>query len=227
MAQIEEEDKKKILYTFWRTVPLIKRINNEKYLVVKQPTRSAIIEMLRTGIKDEKSENNLRFALNAHEIQQHLNEQGIKTSLQNVYFHLNNLLDGGLIKEIAIIKEGRFNRRYYGRTAKLFLDVFFKEANNIDIKIDENKTKILNLIKASNSNREPKNAEEIVESFLKERYALYAEIDDKLDKWFKNNAESLIDFNIDVLQTYHFLQNFVLTGKDTTTLQDLTSLLKI
>lgn len=224
MIQTEENDKKKELYNFWRSIPLIKRMSKEEFEAIRQETRNAIIELLRTGIKDEKSENNQRYALNAQEIQEYLNAKGIKTSLQNCYFHLNILINGGFIKEIAILKEGRFNKRYYGRTAKLFLDMGF--ANNIEDKIEEGKEIFLNLIKIANS-KEPENAKEVVGLFLNEKWEFFVKIEDRLDKWFKDNAEALIDSNIDVKDTYELLLNLVLMGKDTPINNNLTSLLKI
>ena len=110
MSQIEEQVKKKVLYSFWRNIPLIKRISKDEFEVVNQETRGAIVEILRTGIKDEQSENSQRYALNAHEIQEYLNTKDLKSSLQNIYFHLNILIEGGIIKEVAILKEGRFKK---------------------------------------------------------------------------------------------------------------------
>ena len=144
-----QEPSENRIYSFWQTIPLVKKMDDEKFNHLKQGTRQKIVEILRTGIDDNSSNHKKRYALTANEIQLLLTNDGLKTSLQNTYFHLNILLEEGFITEIAILKDGRFNKRYYGRTAKLFLFTSFSDEFNQNSV--EAKKKFLELIDMVNS----------------------------------------------------------------------------
>ena len=218
-----DAEKKKI-YSFWKDIPLIMNMEPEKFECLKQETRNQIIEILRTGIEDKNSEYSRRYALNAQEIRELL-QKNLKTSLQNIYFHLNILLEEGFISEIEILKEGRFNKRYYGRTAKLFL--FNKFADITQDKVDEGKKALIDIIKAISINKLPNNTENIIELFLKERWDGFIQNEIRLNKWFEKNAQSLIDSNIDVKNTYELFLALIINRSNTKYSKEMESLLKI
>ena len=212
------------IYTFWQIIPLVKKMNDEKFTQLKQETRQKIIEILRTGIEDTSSENNKRYALTANEIQSKLTTDGSKTSLQNTYFHLKVLLDEGFITEIAILKDGRFNKRYYGRTAKLFL---FTGIEKIDRKAGESKKKFIELIRMVNTEAEQHSLEKIIDEFIHEKTQFFLDIENKILTWFERNADIFIKKNLDVKETYEIVFDFILNGDQTPLNKKMLSLLKI
>ena len=207
MSITTQELGKNEIYTFWRSLPLIKKVPEDKFEQVQQETRSKIIEILRTGIDDTYSEFTRRYALNAQEIQDILTKEGIKTSLQNIYFHINILLEEGFIQEIAILKEGRFNKRYYGRTAKLFLFVDFHL--NKQEKYDEAKNKLISLINIVNGKTQEDEVHPIIEKYLNEQVVIINNYDEIVNSWFEKNAEKFIEYNIDVKETYQMILEIV------------------
>lgn len=219
------ETKQLEIYAFWRSIPLIKKVSYEKFEQVKQETRNKIIEILRTGIEDKYGEFTRRYALNAQEIQDILIKKGIKTSVQNTYFHINILLEEGLIQEIAIIKEGRFNKRYYGRTAKLFL--FTGYYLDTQERFDKAKMKFLTLIEILTDGNRDKELEKNVESYLNERIKIFNESEDKLYSWFEQNADKIIEYNIDVKDTYEMLVELVSKSGHSSLDKKMMELLKI
>lgn len=219
------EKKKEKIYSFWKAIPLIKNMEAEKGNSIQQETRSQILEILRTGIEDKHGEYSRRYALNVQEIRELLIQKNLKTSLQNIYFHLNILLEQGLITEIEILKEGRFNKRYYGRTAKLFL--FGKSSDIPQERIEEIKNTFTNVIKAINADNITKKMDGTVELFLNERMDEFIKSEILLNEWFEKHAQSFIEYNIDVKLTYGLIRDLILNRDSTDHSKEMEHLLKI
>ena len=213
------------LYSFWKSIPLIKRMEPEKFDHVKQVTRSKIIEILRKGIEDANSDVKKRYALNAQEIQEILTKEGLKTSLQNTYFHINILLEEGFIQEITILKEGRFNKRYYGRTAKLFL--FTSYSNNIQEKMEEGIKQFSELINVINDEKSENHVENMIEEFLNNQLNYYYELETLINAWFEKNAEKFIEHDLDVKETYQMIFELVYNGNQSDLNKKMIKMLKL
>ena len=99
----------------------------------------------------------------------------------------------------------------------------------VDIESTKDKEKkfLLELIKVSNSNTEPENTVKVVDLTVEEKWNYVLDIEERIYQWFENNAEILIESNIDIKKTYDFLINFAIKGNATDSHKNLISLLKI
>ncbi|NHJ38967.1 MAG: helix-turn-helix transcriptional regulator [Asgard group archaeon] len=162
-TQTYDPKKRKILYTFWDTLPEKKIIVDYEEDFFKHFARKFIFNLLGKGIMEKLPNGDIvtRKALNAQEIFQELNDmldfkfkikeerEKFDLSLHSLYFHLQKLEEVGFIKTIAILKEGRHNVTYYARTAKVIL---FKDEFIEDEKLRDAFTSTLKVIALHNPN---------------------------------------------------------------------------
>ena len=143
---------RQILYDFWDNLPEWTILKDEESYR-SHFARKIVYMILNKGFEEKvDGEIVIRRALSVQEIHHKMQElieekkdvmieQGIKNldvSLHNLYFHLRALEEIGLIRTVAILKEGRHNVTYYGPAARVML---FKE----DYEEDEN---VKNVFKA-------------------------------------------------------------------------------
>ncbi|MFW9854879.1 MAG: hypothetical protein ACFFFG_07445 [Candidatus Thorarchaeota archaeon] len=134
----EESLDKAIFDDHWESLPPAKSFDIRNY--EDHPLRSTILRILYDGLSNQVPSEikRKRHVLNASEILEELNKRieagrivdskkGKETtlikpvSITNLYFHLNKLIDLGLIKVIAELLEGSHKRnktKYYGRVAR-------------------------------------------------------------------------------------------------------------
>ncbi len=129
---------RQILYDFWDRLPQIKLVKDAEKIYYAHAVRILIIKSLGEGLKDEfkedKSVSAIRRALNAQEIYQRVQDykkekrqidgvdwKGFEVSLNNLYFHIQKMEEALLIQTVAILREGRHNVSYYGRTAQVLV----------------------------------------------------------------------------------------------------------
>ncbi len=123
-------------FDFWKKVPVIMEFDYNKFnSIVEGEPRSLILDILVEGIEEKHpitGKIRIRRALSATEIYDRLNgneKKGIDGKLSddqqikrnNLYFHLDKLLDNGIIKEITRIETGRRSTTYFGRAAKIII----------------------------------------------------------------------------------------------------------
>jgi DNA-binding transcriptional ArsR family regulator len=141
---IEKSSKKfdprnrQILYDFWDSLPRIKFVKDAEKVYYAHTARQAILKALGEGIKEvtetSAEKTVIRRALSAQEIFQRIelykkerreiqriNWDEFDISLHNLYFHIQKLEDANLIQTVAILREGRHNVSYYGRTAQVLI----------------------------------------------------------------------------------------------------------
>jgi hypothetical protein len=123
-ATIEE---KKSLYTYWHELPLVKTMDSlDLSKVEESEVSSFIIKYIRDGITDKfgkKHNLSRRHAFTAKELHAAYTKKRTsqKFSQSNFHFHIKNLVEGGYLKEVAKILEGRHYSTYYGRTSISFI----------------------------------------------------------------------------------------------------------
>ena len=124
------DEVRKTLYTYWHELDYFSKKASTYIGHVRQSeVKWFIIKFIRDGIEDEfGKENNLsrRHAFSAKELYEvYINSSaGEKCSLSNFHFHIKDLVEHGLLREIAKILEGRHYTTYYGRTSIAFLDQY-------------------------------------------------------------------------------------------------------
>ena len=124
------DEVRKTLYTYWHDLDYFTEKESTYIGRVRQSeVKWFIIKFIRDGIEDEfGKENNLsrRHAFSAKELYEaYINSSvGEKCSLSNFHFHIKDLVEHGLLREVAKILEGRHYVTYYGRTSIAFLDQY-------------------------------------------------------------------------------------------------------
>ncbi len=186
----------------WNKISAIKEIyDSSSFKLISQGIRSDIVDLFREGIKEYNpiSEQALtRHVFSAKEILEHMEktlEAGL--TLQNIYFHLSKLEKAGFIIRIAYIKEGRNITKYYGRTARLFVQVgssneFFKE---------DKMKKIQTLIKKIN----PDITTDTQINVTKELKKSTDESRQRIKHWIEVNEKILLELNYDFRDIYEIL----------------------
>ena len=126
---------RQILYDFWDNLPEWTILKDEESYR-SHFARKFVYMILSKGFEEEvDGETFVRRALSVQEIHQKLLElielkkdaliehgvKNLEVSLHNLYFHLRALEEIGLIKTVAILKEGRHNVTYYGPAARVML----------------------------------------------------------------------------------------------------------
>ena len=129
---------RQILYDFWDKLPQIKLVKDAEKIYYAHTVRILILKSLGEGLKDEPEiegkKIKIRRALNAQEIYQRVQDykkekrqidgvdwKGFEVSLNNLYFHLQKMEEADLIHTVTILREGRHNVSYYGRTAQVLV----------------------------------------------------------------------------------------------------------
>jgi len=121
------EEKKKSLYTYWHELPFFKTMDSlDLSKVEESEVSSFIIKYIRDGMEDKFGKrNNLsrRHAFTAKELHAAYTKKrrSQKFSQSNFHFHIKSLVEGGYLKEVVKILEGRHYSAYYGRTAISFI----------------------------------------------------------------------------------------------------------
>ncbi|MFW9926850.1 MAG: hypothetical protein ACFFDM_08795 [Candidatus Thorarchaeota archaeon] len=121
---------RKTLYTYWHDLDYFTKMESTYIGHVRQSEiKWFIIKFIRDGIEDEfGKKNNLsrRHAFSAKELYEAYlkSSAGERCSLSNFHFHIKDLVDHGLLREVAKILEGRHYVTYYGRTSIAFLDQY-------------------------------------------------------------------------------------------------------
>ena len=124
------DEVRKTLYTYWHELDYFSKKESTYIGQVRQSeVKWFIIKFIRDGIEDEfGKENNLsrRHAFSAKELHEaYINSSaGEKCSLSNFHFHIKDLVEHGLLREVAKILEGRHYVTYYGRTSIAFHDQY-------------------------------------------------------------------------------------------------------
>lgn len=205
--QLQEEAKERV-FQFWNKIPMISFQDLDKLKIINQEIRSEILDLLRVGIEEsriiENKEIKHRHALNAKEIMEYVSErmnQSLK--LSNIYFHLQQLEENGFIMEVASVREGKHNVRYYGRIAKVF--VFIEHYDDPDKQKKEVKyvhSQISRLLKEIN----PKYNQKKLKILLNDIFRYQKVRFETMVEWFEKQSETLEKANINVLKLYSFLE---------------------
>ncbi len=129
---------RQVLYDFWNKLPPIKLVKDAEKIYYAHTVRILILKSLGEGLSEASerpdSQKIIRRALSAQEIYQrvqHYKEikrqidgvdwKDFEVSLNNLYFHIQKMEEANLIQTIAILREGRHNVSYYGRTAQVLV----------------------------------------------------------------------------------------------------------
>lgn len=202
-------------FNFWKDVQIIIEIEEDTFNnVVDQEFRGAILEILRKGILD-KQKLSTRHAMSAQEMLPKIQEKlESEVKLTNVYFHLEKLEKAGLIREITKKLEGRHYVKYFGRTSKLIICGKSEDTESQKVRFLNPVYKIGEALKV-NINKQRLN--EIAEAIQYRRDELY-----HFEKeWIEKNHETLSNLDIDVLDLFVFLKEYLRTSDPV--MQNLTS----
>ncbi len=196
----EHIDARKILYDFWKELPLVKIFDVPSEIMESHQVRPAIMRILREGVPDDEESGRLRHALNNKEIVNTLLERnGIRMTQQNLYFHLNKLEEIGYIKVVAKIREGRHNVAYYGRTSRIILRRDPEESLE---KYERWFHEMGKLAKA----REPKFNVDQLEGLAEEYLGIMRRRDRAQGEWMASNEELIYERGIDIYTIFKFLK---------------------
>ena len=191
------------IYTFQEKLPKFKVITAPKDFN-ESPVRPAIMKILSEGILDtDVPKDNKRFALTAKEIKQKLdnneNTKVKKTSYTNLYFHLNKMVEAGVIQPIAQVIERSHRITYYGRSAHVVL----LSSPETEIKqITKVFTELFTLLKIINTEFPEIQVEELAENYVQQnhqRLTNYAQ-------WIAQNIEIINENSLDVSKIFKALK---------------------
>lgn len=208
--------KRDILYNFWESLPPLKVITQPEDEIYAHPARKHVIQILRTGILEQEKNLLRRRALNAREIlkqvklkQEDIQEEVDKedksseepktTSLQSLYFHLQKLEEAGLIQTVTILREGRHNTAYYGRTARIFLHTDPKKNEQ---KIAGAFSAMTQLVTTMNPNFD----REKMEALLEKLFLFESQRRERISTWLTTHETTIIDNNIDLTNLFKFME---------------------
>ncbi|MFB0557784.1 MAG: hypothetical protein ACETVY_01585 [Candidatus Bathyarchaeia archaeon] len=196
----DEKDGRRVLFEYWRDLPLVQIHDVPSEIMESHRVRPAIMKILRAGITDEKESRRLRHALNTKEIiRTLLDREGIKMSQHNLYFHLNKLEEIGYIKVGARILEGRHNVAYYGRTARTILRRDTEESLE---KYERWFQEMGRLAKAKRPEFELDQLEGLAEDYL----GIMRRRDRAMGEWMASNEEMIYEGGIDIYSIFKFIQ---------------------
>ncbi len=128
--KVTQDEVRKTLYTYWHDLDYFTKKESTYIGHVRQSeVKWFIIKFIRDGIEDEfGKESNLsrRHAFSAKELHEAYikSSAGERCSLSNFHFHIKDLVEHGLLWEVARILKGRHYITYYGRTSIAFLDQY-------------------------------------------------------------------------------------------------------
>ena len=196
MSQIISKNVQANLRQYWNDLPLIKKIDKTIFNFLRNDNRSKIVSVLSRGVKDldESGKEFIRHAMTVQEIQSQIKEiHNCDITETNTHFHIQKLIDKGFVKEILEIKTGRRPKKYFGRTAKIFLDSGESETYNIEE--DEFTKRLLDLITRINPALEKDAIQKKFEEYKeKKSKLLMVKIDDWMEKYNTQILDSEIEF---------------------------------
>ena len=198
---MDEIDLHNLLRQEWEKTPLTKKVSGEDFRILSQENRYLILRALNDGIKE--SENDFQYKrhmLTAQEILDYIQKNHNEDfKLTNVYFHLQKLQEKGMIKEVDQKGEtGKRPKTFYGRTAKIFLNV-----NDMGEDLeDEFYTKLFTIIKKI---RPDLDENEIKKPFQRLNEMKWGNELKILDEWFACNKEIIDRVDIDNTKLYMYL----------------------
>ncbi|MFX0123080.1 MAG: hypothetical protein ACFFAE_05540 [Candidatus Hodarchaeota archaeon] len=206
-----ESKSRRLLFDFWRDVPTIRFMDESFFTIMNQEVRSEILDILREGILDDsvsfKGKTRRRYALNAQELQKHIEERlQREITLSNVYFHIQKLKEIDCVQELVSIREGKYNVAYFSRTAKLF-------CSSIQDKMRENLNSLRKLFIRLLPSINPTIKKETIMNIFDEIYQYRLERKQLRINWLEKHAELLTDLEFDILIIDKFLME--LDGSDT------------
>jgi DNA-binding transcriptional ArsR family regulator len=213
---------RRILQYFWEKLPELKIVKDSDRVYYSHSARQLIMKVLGMGIEELEEEDTkkstIRRALNTQEIFQAIKElkkrkpqefdiKDFDISLHNLYFHIQKLEEAGLIKPVAILREGRHNVTYYGRTARvMFFNIAYEEYE-----------KVKNAFTAMEK-LAPKINSKIKKEDIKNHYNNYNKIGKTLSKkMFEKLAEYEQGFNttdVDPIDILNFLELIYSVNKE-------------
>ena len=210
------DHKRDILYSFWESLPPLKVITQPEEEIYAHPARRYIIRSLRRGIVKEEDKSKRRRALNAKEMLQLLQQTQSDTSknaakkeeekdavkaisLQSLYFHLQKLEDAGLVQTVTILREGRHNTAYYGRTARIYLHTDPKKNES---KITGAFQAISEFAMIYSSNFEKAKMKVLLEKLL----SLEGQRRERISTWLTQHEAMIIYHDIDLTGLFKFME---------------------
>jgi len=193
------------LFNYWVEIPsfIFKQIPKEKYF--SHPVRREIIKLLKEGIKENSPDGKLttRHVLNVREISEKLKRINGKTIGKTaLYFHLDILMDLGLIKEVVTLHEGPHGRnltKYYGRVARnLILSNVEEEHGDIKKQFIEFKklAKHIGMKLPDDFNRKADQYNNLKQDYY-----------EKLGKWLIGYEEIIVKEKLDLNLLFDFLKH--------------------
>lgn len=208
MSTQELKDETKILQEYWNELPLIKKVNNKTdFAFLENENRFKIINVLSHGINDfnyAQSKNYIRHAFTIKEIKSQIKiHHNYSITEANIHFHIQKLAEKGFVKEVLEIETGRRPKKYYGRTAKIFLSS--DESSETDVNYaekDEFTKKLIELIVRINPSTSRK---EILDKF-NFAYKSKAKIDnEKIGKWMDQYTKDIVDSEIEFKELFLYI----------------------
>ncbi|MHA2504679.1 MAG: hypothetical protein ACXAE3_17640 [Candidatus Kariarchaeaceae archaeon] len=199
-----------------------------------QTTRDIIIKILSKGMEDihpKTLEPLRRYALSGAEILEKVNEyiaspectcESLESvTKSNLFFHLRKLEEGGFVTEAGVIKSGRRNTTYYGKSHKVF------------ITMESGSHKVFGLLKDPLFKQflmdiNPEITAEQIDTILSELDILNAGVSDYFMQWLQENSGPLQTYMFsfpDLFTIFGFIQRF--RPETTTALQSLSDMLHI
>ncbi|OLS16382.1 MAG: hypothetical protein HeimC3_54980 [Candidatus Heimdallarchaeota archaeon LC_3] len=234
LQEITEENKKEELFKFWVKLPVFKVIPYpEGWISIDQEVRKKILSILAEGIEEEwpsiSGTKRRRRALSAKEIRENLTKnlghtkenkkEDEEYTLQNVYFHLQKLVEGEYIKEVASLSTGRRPIMYYGRTAKILIPSQQPETKKKDSPFFNNLVQVIKYIHPELT------LEEIEETF--NQLDKTSNIDQEIvKKWIEEKNNILQKVDVDYKELYLYLFKIRMMNSNTVSLyQKITEML--
>ncbi len=196
-------DDRQKLFDHWKNIPSYEFITVPENKYFSHPVRRNIVRLLRKGLEDESPDENfsVRHALNVSEINQELMKlNGPALSKTTLYFHLDILIELGLIFIVATLHEGPYGRnktKYFGRFARnLFVssDEEIFEKYKAQYEEFQKLAKILDFKLPDNYSSMPKQITKTQEHFHR-----------VIGKWLIKNEELIEEEQLNMSLLYDFL----------------------
>lgn len=195
------------LYYYWNELPLVRELDEDTYSQSKldrQNIRHEILQLLRKGMIDPQfhmHNHGKRHCLNAHEILVAINAEKAEenhVTIQNIHFHLNKLIDLGMVQVATTLIEGNHKVRYFGRTHKWFR----RKERDVKVQFKEVLPRIEKLV----LHKQPSIDVSAVHHLLDQLISKQSKLRTTLYRWIEKNYDDLYQQGID-------LNNFVLFNK--------------
>ena len=191
------------LKQYWNELPLIKKIDREKdFQFLTNDNRAKIISVLSKGKKDtENNKEFIRHALTVQEIQAQIKEQfKYDITETNTHFHIQKLIDKGFIQEVLEIKTGRRPKKFFGRTAKIFLSS--GESPKVNIEDDDFTKRLIDLIARINPKLKKEDLLPKFEDMFRKKTELGME---KIGDWMEKNNSQILESEIEFKELFLYI----------------------